>query len=562
MESRPTTSRSTDVWHIAGWMALGLVLVVGVPLFVCQPLWQDATHYDVMAQELLRGRVLYRDVTDTNFPGVVVIHAAVRWVGDDRSEILRAFDLLVVAGIAAVLTHLAVIGRSHALPLRLFGAAAMLGYYFSCPPICHCQRDPWMLLPVALAVWLRTRKIAQPTPRTEVDGMFSLAEGACWGAAVWIKPYVVVPAVGCWLAGMTFALRIPRHPKKSVFMDFACLLCGGSIMGAVGLIWLYASGSWPYFWEMMLQWSGEYRSIATWQRRFGTTLTWFIFYAPWSLLHFAAVPLACRTIVRALRPQTPRSGSSDPASRRVVAQLMLSALYLSWLLQALFWQLTHEYVVAATILTAIPVLLSWERLAAPSPAMRIAVAAFAAWAIAAHPLVKPEAIRTWPACFAEGSSPAVKDRLSTGEARHVNGTAHWRDLKLVEEYLRQQQVGDFEVTSWDDTSQYLYTQLHISPGSRFIHLAQWFNFFPTRAEELYQDVRNSQTRYIINDTQQAGYAAEIARVDAYRDEPRLPPGIDSQIRASFPWNQPVVFRAGRYLVHEVRRGEESGSEGL
>ena len=92
MSARETAPAGGGATRWAAWLALALVLALWAPLFLCQPLWQDVTQYDVTAQELLRGSVLYRDVTDTNFPGVVLIHAAVRYVAGFRSEALRAFD--------------------------------------------------------------------------------------------------------------------------------------------------------------------------------------------------------------------------------------------------------------------------------------------------------------------------------------------------------------------------------------------------------------------------------------------------------------------------------------
>ena len=59
-------------------VCLGALLLLALPLFVAMPLWCDVTLYDVAAWNVLHGGTHYRDVFDTNMPGVVWIHVAVR----------------------------------------------------------------------------------------------------------------------------------------------------------------------------------------------------------------------------------------------------------------------------------------------------------------------------------------------------------------------------------------------------------------------------------------------------------------------------------------------------
>ena len=41
--------------------------------------------------------------------------------------------------------------------------------------------------------------------------------------------------------------------------------------------------------------------------------------------------------------------------------------------------------------------------------------------------------------------------------------------------------------------------------------------------------------------------------DARGDPNGLPAWLPLSLRASFPWDQPVAFRSGRYVVHRVTR---------
>src|ERR1043166_6581012 len=55
-------------------LALIGLLVTAVPLFLCMPLCNDATLYDLAARNILHGGTLYHEVFDTNLPGMVWLH--------------------------------------------------------------------------------------------------------------------------------------------------------------------------------------------------------------------------------------------------------------------------------------------------------------------------------------------------------------------------------------------------------------------------------------------------------------------------------------------------------
>ena len=75
-----STPRPPHGQAVVAWMVLGVVLAVGVPLFLCMPLWWDVLHYDVLARAVLRGAALYRDMDDNNLPGMSWMQAAVRGI--------------------------------------------------------------------------------------------------------------------------------------------------------------------------------------------------------------------------------------------------------------------------------------------------------------------------------------------------------------------------------------------------------------------------------------------------------------------------------------------------
>lgn len=520
-----------------------LVLVWGGPLFICEPFWMEPIHYDLIAQQLLAGRVIYRDVIDTNLPGIVWIHASVRGLLGWRSEVLRGFDLLMLLTTSLLLMRLACRGTLH---LQLFGIALTLLYYFSTPAIVHCQRDTWMLLPCALAVLLRAHALSQEDLSRGRELLGILAEGLAWGAAVWIKPHIVVPAIATWLAAAYVRREHDERSWASLAADSAVVVLGGLLAGAVGCLILIASGSWPYFFDTLFTWSVSYlHNGARGSVRLGTCLAWLFYNLPWSLVHFVALPLAVRRLLHLIRVYD--LDSETPQGRR---QFLLAVFYLSWLVQAFVVQLTHEYVIATTVLVAIPLLVVELSQLKLGLAGRLLATVFIAAALALHPQMSPQALELWPRCVTSGSSPAVKDELAVQSQRFGLGHSHWQDLARVEDFLRAQGVQDGELSCWDDMSQQLFLRLRIAPSTRFMHASMWLGLFPNRRETIVEEFQDANARFVVNDLVVAGFPRD--EVEAMPEEEMLPPDLSAEERQVFPWNQPVVFRAGRFVVHEVR----------
>src|SRR5580698_9118097 len=81
---------------VAASIVLLGTLVVCVPLFIRMPLWVDTTYHDLSARNILWGGVHYRDIFETNLPGMVWLHALIRPIVGWSSEAFRAVDLFVV----------------------------------------------------------------------------------------------------------------------------------------------------------------------------------------------------------------------------------------------------------------------------------------------------------------------------------------------------------------------------------------------------------------------------------------------------------------------------------
>lgn len=532
---------------VSGLVCLVVVLVAFTPLFICMPLWVDATHYDICARNLLEGGVHYRDTLDPNFPGVVWIHVAVRQVLGWSSEALRAFDLAIFSGIVWLVWRLLTVAAA-APAVRVWAAVALYGFYFSLPETCHCQRDVWMLFFAMLALQLRQRTLMGPVPHLlRLQLLRSIAEGLLWGAAIWIKPFVFVPAICCWLGGrLATARRTISHGSVDTrfqtawFLDLIGLLTGGLAAGAAGLIWLWASVSWPWFLEVMLEWNGEYIDNRNFLlNRTLNWLFWTLHFAPWSLVNLLAIPIAV-SMVLPLRLRQP--------SAQEIPGVLLASLYFGWMLQANFLQVQHDYVQASTILPALAVLFmraaSWQ----VSPFRRMLLLAVLVLLVVQHPLAKREQISFWARCWQQGSTPEMRDRLA--QVRGAGGAA-WQDLKKVEGFLRQQSVQDGELTCWDDSSAPLFIGLNIKPSNRFIHNHVWTMFYPSRRSAMLEELAASPQKFVVNDLRLGGFTQQQMDAMAAGELDSLTPLLPKQTERRFPWSEPIIYRAGPYVVHAV-----------
>jgi hypothetical protein len=179
-------------------------------------------------------------------------------------------------------------------------------------------------------------------------------------------------------------------------------------------------------------------------------------------------------------------------------------------------------VVRPLVLTAVGVTLAWQ-----------------------HPLLRADRLACWDTCWQEGSSAAVRDRLRlTGDPLSVD----WGDLSRVARYLKAQGLRDGELTCCDNFTHPLLLDLGLRPSTRYLHIDTLLHAFPSRREEFRATLEASAQRLVVSDL----FAAGLPRGQAADGETGLPAGFPKSRAGLFPWTEPVVFRAGRYVVHRAR----------
>ncbi len=539
------------------WVCCALLILICGPLFVCLPLTPDVVLYDMQALNLLNGGVQYRDIFETNLPGIVWIHVAIRGLIGHSSEAMRVFDLGVFAAIVGLL--LQYVRRSGASHTTIwFTAGLLLLFYFSTSEWCHCQRDTWMLLPCLVALGLRTRKVIGNCVDTSREigsritwrwlGM-SVVEGAVWAAAFWIKPHIVFPAAACWIVGVVCwrKERAGSDPAtvidpvwKVAAVDLVGVLIGAGLMGLAGIVWMVQSGAWPWFLDTFTRWNPEYLAAGRDRWTLGRLQAMSVRMHPWLWIHVPAVVVAVRLVIG----RTATGTFAQDSRPHQVERRMFAAFYLGWLSQSLLLQHLMDYIHVPAVLLGVT-LLAGSRWPVVAPVRRLTVGAFVAIALLACPLLWASRVALWPECITRGSTTDVRTALSD------SNFPDWSQLPHVVEFLRDQQVGDGEVTCFNVHAIHIYEQLGVRPSTRFIGLSSLIQLFPGKTDEIRSALAGSRQRFIVTELIESGMKPKDARTSSADDLLSLPPGYPATGELLFPWSHPVVFRAGPYLVHAV-----------
>lgn len=528
---QPFTQRTVLLIALAGLWLLNL------PIFLAQHLTPDAVMFDLQARTALEGGVLYQDILEPNLPGVVWVHMAVRSLAGWSSFSLRAFDWsMLLLSIWLLGGLIKPEGESRWSTRFILLSLAVTAMYFSLTEWCHCQRDAWLLPPSLLAVTLHLRRVGgRPLANSKSPSLFlALMEGMLWGSAFWIKPHVALPILCLYAASLWSTAITSRR-----IVELMCVVAGGALVGGIGSAWLIRTSAWGPFWDMQLNWNPEY--LQSGRRKFTADRLMSLWetFLPWSWAHLAALALAGSRLWRAV-------GSRRHVSDVPLPQLLLSALYLGWMVQALAVQHPFAYVQVPATILALGLLFSW------TPAVqwqRQAGWALAGWgllALVTTPLVSQERLNAWKDCVFHGSTLAVRSEIQQ------ETLIHWADLVPVLNFLRSQNLQDGELTAHTVGLIHLYRELDLRPPTRFVCLSALARLFPSRVDEMRAALENSKQKLVVTSLREAGMSPRLLH-GPDGPQPRLPNAFPPARLENFPYSQSVVFRSGEYVVFRVDR---------
>jgi hypothetical protein len=584
-------------WRSAavGWTVAALALLAGVPLFLCMPPWNDVTLHDMAARAMLRGGVHYRDVFDTNLPGIDWAMAGIRSVLGRSYEAMRAVDLLVIALEVVLLLGWVRRCGGASYTVAWLAASAALFYPFT-SEFNHIQRDPWLLLPALTAARLRlSRTLNSILNSTGQAGIAEISlpssienespfwrsgvEGVLWGVAVWVKPHVIIPAFALWLASVIIIAR--RETGQRIRRDLLGLMTGGLLAGSAGVAWLVGTGAWPYFLDVFLNWNPSYLDDM-WGSALARFIRTFYCFRPWGILHYAAIALAVLALweVRIWSHQsgqprrvwgTPWLYAAAGSESVAIARAFLAAFYLGWLAQGIFLQKGFDYVQIPLLLLAMAMvathrwafgfayLIWFATLAAilNCPALAPVARTIEPWLPEVRaiqdPLTDLHIMKYWSRCWREGGSAELRDKL--GHFTDIHCGTNWEDLEGVAKYLKtlNPPLGPGELNCWHDSTHPLYLMLDLDPATRYMHYGTAFGI-RKQAGIIAEEVAGSRQKYVVSDLLRMTWSYQEAYAPGANGDPhQLPRWFPASQRAVFPWNQPIVFRSGRYVVHKVEK---------
>jgi hypothetical protein len=564
---------------LLGYALACLTLVVlvagGLPLFLGRGQTVDSVFFDVCAQIVLRGKRVYDELFLHGPPGMIWAYAAVRgWFGW-RVETLHTVDIIIVMLTLCLCISLGLRVAGDGMA-RIWTFALLLGFYLSTTEWSHCETDVWMFLPATTALWLRIRRIEQLEAGGRA-GRSAILEGAAWGIAFVMKPYVIMPAAFAWLATL-MALR-HRMQLRRVMVDLAGLMTGGVLVGLLTLAWFVASGNWKGFLDA-LSWNQDYlaqRTSLVEHYRRSIEALW-----PWSLVQLAAIPAAVHEVARACsgRDQDEGIGRSVMAAAylgfvveanllqqqfdyHLVPVVFLGIVFMAgeqrpapylllgliiWLMSSLwlstgtaqskdFWR--HQFFESTgSALVIVPCCLAGRKILRP-----VAVLAGLVWIFFHHPLLDSQMQAAWLVIWRQGSTPEIRNVLNQGDEPAVDHVA----LARVADYLRSRHIHDRELLCYSFSALPLYTQLQVQPATRFVLLWSVFEYFPHHRDEIARELTQSPMRFVVNDFEINQGTLSERGLQAFDFA-----GDSAKGRAHFPWSEPIVFRQGRYTVYEVR----------
>jgi len=507
---------------LAGWLVLAVLLVLLVPLFVCMPLTPDVSFYQIAAQHILRGGALERDLLFLPPPGLAWAFAAVGSTLGWTSWAMRVADLGVFGGIVVLLVvWLKAAGVSRAV--RAWAAVLLCAFYLTTSEWSHGQPDTWMLLPALAALHLRRRRTAALLGAAGgLAARWSIVEGLLWGAACLIKPFVVVPGLLVWLVSAGLARRSGAGWSPRLAADAAGPLAGGLLAAAAWQLWLIQSGSFGAYWHNYAVYHSDYTAQHAAISLRAAYLVVKMF--PWGLLNLMGLPIALVSLFQALLAR-----GRPAATGERLALPLLSGLYVGWVLQSTLFQFQFDYHLVPSYLLASALAVSWLATRAWRLWGLTALVLLSIAVLALGPACAPGRLFLWPRCWREGPTPDLQNQLAL---RRDAGEPDWRALADAQRFLHDRHVRDRDLMCYDLSTTSLHVALGVRPATRFIYPSMMIFYLPSHRAAIRRELQAGPQRYVVTDLQTATE-------------------LSPELKEIYPYNLPIIFRAGRYLVHEA-----------
>lgn len=311
-------------------------------LFFHEPPGRDQGLFLTLADGVLRGKVLYRDLWEHKPPGVVALYAAALAAFGRSYAAIHLLQALSAALTAVLIERLVRRETSSpsaallsALLYVLYAAGLMFGAYWG-----TAQPEVFMDLPVIAAVTLLSRaRDGGGRP-----GALGLGAGLAVGWCVLLK-YSAAPLAGLVLIGLAAGRSVRGRRTLLLLLGFAA----GCVLPALAAAAVTAAaGAWEDFFRATVVFNAEHRRVATdsvWADWPAKTL-----YAPLALL-----PVYLAAALGAVLSVRPGAGGQRADGARALAGAaawlwILALAQVFW--QGKFWAYHYHVVLLPSCLLA------------------------------------------------------------------------------------------------------------------------------------------------------------------------------------------------------------------
>lgn len=245
MTNRPPETNPSPRANPWRWLGGALVLVILRALpSLRYPLGRDQATYCVIAQGLLHGRLLYRDLWDIKPPGIFYIYAVIVRIFGPVMWSIGIVDILWLVAISICIFYFA--KRYLGAPAAAIAVVSNALWHCSWGYIHAAQSETFVTLFVFLAYFLLMSAKAR-------NWRGNLAAGLLCGAAFWVKynaaPFFPVLAFLPYLDLSRFDEQ-PRRARLTItwwvwFQRTLVIVAGFLLMIVAVLVYFWGVGAWP-----------------------------------------------------------------------------------------------------------------------------------------------------------------------------------------------------------------------------------------------------------------------------------------------------------------------------
>lgn len=235
------------------WFALtlGLVLLRALPN-LRYPMGRDQATAAVMAQRMLEGLSLYRDLWDNRPPGNFLFYTPFVKLLGHVMWVSALADILVVLALSCLLFRFA--HRHLGAPAAVIGTLAAVSFHCS-GGYTHAAQPDILLMVFVLAA------LALLGPVAPASSIRAFGAGGLLAAAFWVKynalafvPFVAIAPVLDWSVFDSVHHRLALRISWRDFIRQIAFLGGGfASLLVAGLAWFWVTGTWAAFREVQIE---------------------------------------------------------------------------------------------------------------------------------------------------------------------------------------------------------------------------------------------------------------------------------------------------------------------